>query len=161
MALKRRSFLAGGSAFAAVGWAGGRAAVVSDPLPEYYCSYVAGLAKKIRTLKNTPGVADGFFFFTDPHVNANKRFSGRLIAELIRLTGLNKVFCGGDIPSAFGTKDDLDAEMAQYNQFWSAPIQQAGGMLFNAKGNHDFTIRTSRTSTDGWTYSSQAAGTST
>ena len=157
MALKRRSFLAGGSAFAAAGWAGLRAGEASDALPEYYRSYVTGLAEKIQMLKNTPGVAAGFFFFTDPHVSANRRFSGRLIAELIRLTGLNKVFCGGDIPSAFGTKADLDAEMAQYDQFWSVPIQQAGGLLFNAKGNHDFTIRTSRTSADGWTYSSQAA----
>ena len=60
MTMKRRSFLAGGSAFAAAG-------VASAPLPDYYSPYLAGIAQKIRALKNTPGVADGFFFFTDPH----------------------------------------------------------------------------------------------
>ncbi len=157
--LNRRSFLAAGSAFAA-GCAGPRAFAddsSEDSLPGYYGPYLARIAKKMRELRDTSGVADGFFFFTDPHVSANKLRSGRLIAELIRLTDLKKVFCGGDIPSAFGTKADLDTEMAKYNQFWSNPIQQAGGLLFNIKGNHDFTIRTSRTSKDGWTYSSQAA----
>jgi len=156
--LKRRSFLAGGAAFAAVGFAKPAAfAAEAEALPEYYREYLGKIAAKIEMIGKTPGVTDGFFFFTDPHVPANRRMSGRLIAELLRRTKLSKVFCGGDIPSAFGSKAELDASMAQYGAYWSAPIQAAGGILYNAKGNHDFTIRTDRTSKDGWTYSSRTA----
>ena len=156
--LKRRSFLAGSAAFAAVGFAKPAAfAAEAETLPEYYRDYLGKIAAKIEAIGKTPGVTDGFFFFTDPHVSANRRMSGQLIAELLRRTKLNKVFCGGDIPAAFGSKAELDASMAQYDASWSAPIQAGGGILYNAKGNHDFTIRTDRTSKDGWTYSSGTA----
>ena len=156
--LKRRSFLAGSAVFAAVGFAGPTAfAAEAEALPAYYRDYLSKIVAKIEAIGETPGVTGGFFFFTDPHVSSNRRMSGRLIAELLRRTNLNKVFCGGDIPTAFGSKAVLDASMAQYNEYWSKPIQAAGGILYNAKGNHDFTIRTDRTSKDGWTYSSRTA----
>lgn len=155
--LKRRSFLAGSAAFAAVGFAKPAAFAVAEALPAYYHDYLGKIAAKIEVIGKTPGVTGGFFFFTDPHVPANRHISGRLIAELLRRTKINKVFCGGDIPAAFGSKAELDASMAQYNAYWSVPIQAAGGILYNAKGNHDFTIRTDRTSKDGWTYSSRTA----
>ena len=100
---------------------------------------------------------DAFFFITDLHVPANSGVSGRLLASLVAGTGVRKVVCGGDIPGAFGAKADIDATIAAYRDWWLAPIERAGGDFYAMKGNHDFTIRESMATTNGFTYSGREA----
>ena len=159
--LSRRAFLASGSALAlsalihppcALG-----APVAGDDLPGYYDGYLSDLAGRINTLSDGDGVTDGFYFFTDPHISHNRCQSGKMIARLVGNTGLKKVFCGGDFVCAFGTKEVIDSTVEKYRRLWIAPIQAAGGTLYSAKGNHDFTVRTSREEKTGYTYSSAAA----
>lgn len=157
----RRSFLAGGSALALSGLIHPSRALgapaTGEELPAYYDAYLNDLAARINTLSDDEGVKDGFYFFTDPHVAQNRCQSGKMIARLVRNTRLKQVFCGGDIICAFGTKDDIDSTVEKYRTQWIAPIQSAGGTLYTAKGNHDFTARTSREEETGYTYSSKAA----
>ena len=157
--MSRRTFLATGSVLALSGLVHPprAAAAAGDDLPTYYDDYLNDLAERINARSGEDGVADGFYFFTDPHISHNRCRSGRMLARLVRDTGVKQVFCGGDFPCAFGTKDVIDATVEKYRSLWIAPIQAAGGTLYSAKGNHDFTIRTSREEKTGHTYSSQAA----
>ena len=156
----RRSFLAGGACAAvcaAVRPFAARAADALPALPEYYAGYLPQVAARINALKQRTD--DGFFFLTDLHIPANRKRSGQLIADLIGRTRLRNVYCGGDFPQAYGAdpRANVDATMADYLTYWANPIVSAGGILYTAKGNHDFTIRESSSSSAGWTYSSAVA----
>jgi len=156
----RRGFLSGGACAlvsATMRPFACRAADALPALPEYYADYLPQVAAKINEL--TARTADGFFFLTDLHVPANRKRSGLLVADLIGRTRLRNVYCGGDLPQAFSAdlQANVDATMADYLTYWANPIVSAGGILYSAKGNHDFTIRESSTSSTGWTYSSAVA----
>ncbi|MBR4170936.1 MAG: metallophosphoesterase [Kiritimatiellae bacterium] len=158
--LKRRSFLLGGVA-AVSGVLNPATSLAaeqgSDPLPEFYDDYLQGIAGRVAAIRQRTKVTDSFFFITDPHIPANAKRSGRMIARLIRMTGINKVLCGGDLPCAFGDKAVIDATLKDYRAFWLDPIEAAGGIVYTAKGNHDFTIRKDWHVDEGWTYTSREA----
>lgn len=158
----RRSFLAGGACaavYAAVRPFAARAASALPALPACYADYLPQIAAKINSLKQRTD--DGFFFLTDLHIPTNRKRSGQLIADLIGRTRLRNVYCGGDFPQAYSYSADLQASldqtMSDYLTYWANPIVAADGILYSAKGNHDFSIRESSTSTAGWTYSSAVA----
>ncbi len=140
-----------------------RAWAVENGVPGYYGEYLAKIESKVRSLMKP--CAGGFFFITDPHVKSNHCKSGLLIAELIRRTGLDLVLCGGDIVEAFGAgyptdKDAVDFAIDRFTSLWVKPIRAAGGRLYSAKGNHDFTVRHSMKPEDGnkgFTYSGAEA----
>ena len=88
----RRGFIGGMTA--AVALAEWKAWAAEEGLPEYYAGHLAAVTEKVRALARECG--DGFWFVTDPHVKSNHCKSGRIIAELIRRTGLRRVLCGGD-----------------------------------------------------------------
>lgn len=119
----------------------------ANGLPSYYGEYLAGVAAKVKRLAGEG--SDGFWFITDPHVKSNHCMSGRLIAELVRRTGVRRVLCGGDFVDAFGRKEAIDSAIALFREKWVSPIREAGGLLYTAKGNHDFTIRHSMNPKDG------------
>lgn len=155
----RRGFVEGALAFAGI--SGGRlpataAAVEKPALPAYYDDCLATVAAKVALHAST--CADGFWFITDPHVGSNCGKSGLLLAELGRRTGLAKVLCGGDLTEAFkgrhaSCQAGVDFAVETYNKLWRDPVEAAGLQLYNAKGNHDFTIRLDPTADDGFTYS--------
>ena len=120
-------------------------------VPDYYEEPLAKVRDRLRTLSAT--CDDAFFFLTDLHVPANSGVSGRILASLVAGTDIKKVLCGGDLPGAFGCKADIDSVVAAYRDGWVAPIERAGGAFYPAKGNHDFTIRESMQSTNGFTCS--------
>ena len=124
-------------------------------VPDSYEEPLAKVRDRLKALSKT--CDDAFFFLTDLHVPANSGVSGRLLAALVAGTDIQKVLCGGDMPGAFGSKADIDAVVAAYRNGWIAPIERAGGDFYPAKGNHDFTIRESMQSTNGFTYSGREA----
>ena len=139
----RRSFLKGSVAFAtaAAHW---RTWAAAEGLPAYYAEHLAAVESKVKArLGDCPS---SFFFLTDPHVKWNRKMSGRIVAELIRRTGIRIVLCGGDLVEAFGAdyptdKGAIDYAISVYREHWVRPIRSAGGRLYTAKGNHDFTVR--------------------
>ena len=120
-------------------------------VPEYYEGHLAKVRDRLNTL--SAKCDDAFFFITDLHLPANCFHSGPILASLIAGTDIRKVLCGGDMTGAFGDKADIDKTVASYLGSWVAPVERAGGDFFPAKGNHDFTIRESMSSTNGYTYS--------
>ena len=153
--LSRRNFVAGGLAsLAVVRWGRVRAAEASV-LPDYWRAPLDAVAGRIAALRSA-GAGEASFFFTDVHDAANSLRSGPLIAELVKLTGCRRAFFGGDIPCAYGNanyKATLDLALETYLRNWADPILGADGQLVTAKGNHDFTIRESASSSAGYTYS--------
>ena len=140
--MTRRDFICAGGAATAATLAGCRMWAAAEGLPEYYGDHIAHVTDRIRRL--SPGCEDGFFFVTDLHFPSNRMMSGRILARLVATTGLKKVFCGGDIPESFGTRETLDAAVDEYRAGFVGAVERAGGEFFPAKGNHDFNIRGSR-----------------
>ncbi len=123
----------------------------SISVPGYWRESLDRAAARIRALSSR--CDDAFFFLTDLHIAANRRQSGRLLGALVADTGVKKVFCDGDLVEAYGDKDAIDRTVADYRRLWVAEVERAGGDFYAAKGNHDFTIRESASSTNGFTYS--------
>lgn len=155
VSVSRRGFLKIGIASAAMTAADWRLWAVDEGLPAYYGDMLASVSVKVR--RNAKTCADGFWFVTDMHIPSNTRMSGRIIAKLVKETGIRKVLSGGDMPEAFGSKASLDASVKDYRDEWVVPIERAGGEFYPAKGNHDFTIRSTPTVNDGFTYSCKEA----
>ena len=78
------------------------------------------------------------------------------IAEFAQFEDL-QLICGGDIPEAFGGEASVRRSMAEFSTFWVEPIEEAGGRLYLVKGNHDFTIRESMETQNGFTVDGRAA----
>jgi len=159
MPLNRRAFLETGFlATLAASLRPAFAALVAEAgLPAYYADHLAARAAKIKTLAGSGNPA--FFFFTDPHIKSNHRMSGRVLAELVRRTGVTRVLCGGDYCVAFSGKDEpracVDGMYARLLSDWRDPIEAAGGRLLLAKGNHDLRVHKSRNPKEGgFAYSS-------
>ena len=153
--VSRRAFLKAGLAGSIMTVADGRLWAAEEGLPAYCGEMLASVAAKVR--RNAERCADGFWFITDLHIPSNAKNSGRILAKLVAETPLKKVLCGGDMPEAFGGKASVDATITSYREEWVAPIERAGGDFYPAKGNHDFTIRTTPSSPDGFTYSGKSA----
>lgn len=157
--LSRRGFVAGGLATLAASRLGRAWAAATSPVPDYWRTSLDAVAGRIAALRSA-GAGEASFFFTDVHDASNSLRSGPLIAELVKLTGCRRAFFGGDIPCAYGNanyKATLDLALETYLRNWADPILAAGGQLVTAKGNHDFTIRESASSSAGYTYSDAAA----
>ena len=153
--MDRRNFLKGAGCLGLMSLADWRAFAADGGLPAYYGDYLAGIAAKVRT--RAARGRDAFWFFTDPHVPANRKMSGRVLAKLVADTGVRKVICGGDIPEAFGSQREVEKAMTDFRRHWIDPVEAAGGRFYLAKGNHDFTIRESMKTTTGWTLDGRAA----
>ena len=157
--LSRRGFIGGCAAVAAVAvekriFAGTSA---TGNLPGYYTSYLDDAVRRIGVCA-ARGATSGFVYFTDPHVSANYDRSGYLIAELVRRTGLERVFCGGDFSVSFSygekPKPFVERLYRKMCDKWRDPIEAAGGRLLTAKGNHDLRVFTDRDKANGFVYAS-------
>ena len=118
---------------------------VQESLPPYYAEPVRAASEKIRRHRDADGCSVSFWFITDLHVPHNRMRSGGLLARLIGETSVEKVFCGGDLASAFGSARDLTNVVERlWEDHWRGPLERTGATLFLAKGNHDFSIVTDR-----------------
>ena len=143
--LTRREFAVGCAAFATLrGWSG-----EDSGIRQYYHEYLRGIRKRVAAAAK--GAAQSFWFVTDMHIPSNAKQSGCLLADLVRTTSVSRVVSGGDLCEAFGGKPSVDQTIAEWRDLWVRPIEAAGGELLVAKGNHDFTIKTSPQVDDGFT----------
>lgn len=138
----RRGFLHGGACAVVAAATRPCAGAALAPLPDYWSEAAAVAAARVNALRTSTD--DAFWFLTDYHAHANRLWSGRILADLITRTNCRSVYCGGDIPVAFGDKatssTSLDGALEKYTTHLVDPVLAAGGRLYAAKGNHDFTI---------------------
>ncbi|MBR0506634.1 MAG: hypothetical protein IJJ84_14640 [Kiritimatiellae bacterium] len=121
---------------------------------DYQAPQLARVAKRVTELSRKTDA--GFFFITDLHVADNFKKSGELLAELVRRTPIRRTICGGDIGVAFSWKSPSDEAAVKYaaSEFrakWVKPIEAAGGDIYTAKGNHDFSTGKNVGATEGCT----------
>lgn len=157
--LSRRAFVSGGVATLASLSLRRAHAETAATIPDYWQAPLDRVAGRVSAL-HAAGAGQASFFLTDVHTAASTLRSGPLIGELVKRTGFRRAFFGGDIPCAYGNADykaTLDLAMENYLRYWADPIHEAGGLLVSAKGNHDFTIRESSSSSAGYTYADAAA----
>ena len=104
-----------------------------------FAEETARVADRVRRLSETCDF--GFWFVTDLHVPSNLASSPALLARLVQDTGVRTVVCGGDVPEAFGSREDLLASIERDRSVWVRAVEEAGGDFFPIRGNHDFTTR--------------------
>ena len=154
--MNRREFIRFGFAASAVSIADWRLFAAEEGLPAYYTEHLARVSARVGALAGE--CADGFWFITDLHTPRNMLKSGPLLTRLVQTTPIRKVLSGGDLPEAFGgggekDKASVDRTIDVWRNVYVRPIEAAGGTVYAAKGNHDFTVRSSMKAQTGFTYS--------
>ena len=140
MNVNRREFVSGAMALSLVGW---RRIAAAAGYPDYYAAQFAAVSSRVGKLAKT--CPFGFWFLTDLHMPLNQLHSGDLLAAFVKATPLGDVICGGDLPEAFRGKFPslraaIDFATDLYRERWVKPIRAAGGKVYTARGNHDFTV---------------------
>ena len=116
-------------------------------IPKYYTNeWFNNIFSNIRQSSNfVNGVV--FAFITDLHFGANKLNSKYLLKEVLDNTVTPFVIFGGDYPMAYGAKETLDNDIETLMDY----ARYIGKDRFaSIRGNHDFTIKFSRDSSDGY-----------
>lgn len=121
---------------------------ISDIIPAYYNAddYLANKIKAVNANQPLNGIS--FAFITDLHFKSNALVSLPLLEHLIKTTPVDMIISGGDYTNAYG--DDADIWYA-YNTL----MKYAKNLYpnwFSARGNHDFTVRTSSSVSTGVTW---------
>ena len=122
---------------------------------DYYKDYMNTKVSQIQQAELNYSNGDQFIFITDVHWGDNSKQSPLLIEQIKKNTGVRKVVFGGDVPIAYGSKETLDSQIFDFNK--SLREYKRERDYYPIIGNHDFTIRTSATLTDGFTYSAPKA----
>lgn len=109
-------------------------------IPGYYYenNYMDDKINEIReATKFINGVA--FIFITDIHYEYNAKNSLYLMKDIMNKTTVPFVICGGDIPAAYGTEQQIKDDGERFVQ-WQNYIGK--DKFFTVRGNHDFTVKT-------------------
>lgn len=120
----------------------------SDNLPNYYFEN-NWLENKVNEIKeHQTGQYKTFVFITDIHFFSNVGNSSKLIRYIKDKTNVDFVISGGDIAYAYGELTGPSAEIEQsiaaYQQFVNS-LNSKGLPVYTARGNHDFTVKRSKT----------------
>lgn len=114
-------------------------------VPEYMRG---NLEEALSRIQATP--ADVMFaFVTDVHIHAAGMSCVGLLRELAERAGLERTFCGGDLPWAFGSREECLQDAQESLELLGTLREQMG--LYIMRGNHDLTIRTSWEDASGYT----------
>lgn len=114
--------------------------------PEYYNEQLKAAINKFNGLKKD----DCFAFITDVHCHDCSLTAVPLLKAFAKETALKKLFCGGDFAYAFGTKDDCLSDTQKCLDYIAKAKPELE--VFNVRGNHDITIRTSWEEKSGYTH---------
>lgn len=118
-------------------------------VPSFLQEHLSYTIAKCQEVEKDMGRGGAFIFTTDNHLHENTMYDIPLIRAIAEKTTLNKTFCGGDFPWAFGTRGEGLADL-----FLSLELLkeiEPRTRLYVARGNHDFTIRTSWEDDSGYT----------
>ena len=112
---------------------------IRNEIPNYFEELIE---KKINLYNRLN--ACGFIFETDFHTQYNAMLSPLISKEIAKKTNIGYFFSGGDLPYAYGTKDECmkDSE----NALKALKTAKDCLKLFIVRGNHDITIKTTKES---------------
>lgn len=127
-------------------------------VPSYYTDnyYFSSRLENIQSRLEATANGDAFIFITDVHVADNAMTSMYLMREILKNTSINKVICGGDIPTAYneGTtymppaysaERGLQLQARKYIRMLSSYVFPYAD-VYSVRGNHDFHIQNNPTS---------------
>lgn len=126
----------------------GKSYAQNDGVPNYFQGVLSDI---INAVNGNGASAKPFIFITDTHVMANGMQSPELIKRIVEHTKINKVIWGGDAICAFG--EDAEIERSWRRQILLDSTVADLCNVYKIRGNHDFTIKESRSSDKGITYS--------
>lgn len=115
-------------------------------IPEYFNEQLKTQTTKINALKKDAA----FFYITDLHVHDNAFVSVPLIKRVAKLTGVDKLISGGDYAYAFGTDKECFDDTINSLKYLSEVKPEV--KFYSVRGNHDITVRHTRTSETGYTH---------
>lgn len=138
----------------------------TENLPSYYNTnnYLTNRESLIEdNILNAGSKSDSFIFISDVHYPSNNNQAGVIINDIVENTSVNKVFFGGDvIPAYAGAFSANDNSLTTIKK----AIKTCNDVLrkellgkceyYQAKGNHDYTIRDSNSGTSGITLPAHA-----
>ena len=106
--------------------------------------------KKIKEINEQTAVINGlsFPFVTDLHFFDNALQSKFIIKELLDNTSMSFSLCGGDFVKAYGNKGECDYSLEKLREYYKTIGKNR---FFTVRGNHDFTVRESSNSSNGYT----------
>lgn len=120
---------------------------------DYYKDYMVSKISELQQAEQSYSNGDQFIFLTDVHWGDNSKQSPLLIEQIKKNTGIRKLFFGGDIPIAYGSKSLMDSQIFNFNASISDYKRQRD--YYPIVGNHDYTIKTSASVDTGYTYNAQ------
>lgn len=107
----------------------------NDGIPDYYYAdnYITD---KINEIKQNCNILNGvtFAFVTDMHFKVNQKQSKKLLKKIMDETNIPFVIFGGDLVYMYGTEEELNEQVAEFNSFKS---YVGKNNLFCTRGNHD------------------------
>ncbi len=118
-------------------------------IPDFLTEHLKTVEHKLDNELNQADGGAAFIFSTDIHLHENKMGSIPIIRYLAQKYGIKNMFCGGDIPWAFGSKEKCIAEGILSFELLNHLKDSID--FYYARGNHDFTIRTSWEVNEGYT----------
>lgn len=110
--------------------------------PSFYEPHIKDVIHRYNKARSQIKNSASFFFFTDIHLNMNALSSVPMIKEIGQATDVKTVLCGGDFPTAFGSKNQCIFSLENALQY-IADVKDTM-QLYIARGNHDATIVDSR-----------------
>lgn len=104
----------------------------------------------VKNINEQTAVLEGvsFMFFTDLHYNHNEMQSQHLAKYILDHSSIPFIICGGDFTAAYGPDSRCESAI-NYLIEYQATIGK--DKLFSVRGNHDFTVKESASSSNGYT----------
>lgn len=119
-------------------------------VPSYYDEQIEAALSKIHEIERNNGYGGvEYIFITDTHVADNWKKSPCLLKALLKNIASNYVIFGGDLVKNYGTTADMYEQAYLWRTLWEFACN--GYYIFNIRGNHDITIRTSAQINEGIT----------
>lgn len=110
-----------------------------DQLPDYWIEYLKTKYQTVIEKGTSSRRTVQFAFFTDIHLQANRKHTPEIINAIARNTALRLGVFGGDIIPAYGTDDTMNAMAIEYANF----IGRLNTPCLLVHGNHDWGIASS------------------
>lgn len=134
---------------------------IKTNLPVYYKDFIENKVVEINDIFNsgifkhtgntppTGSYKEGFVFYSDPHYPENYMMTGKVMAEIIKNTPINKLINGGDIvcsnaTEVSGYENDTAGAIRRTIDLLEkdiSPVIEAGAEYFQVRGNHDFSTK--------------------